>query len=174
MTTLVEFLIQISKDFHEQITTLYHGTNTVVLALAVLISCIFYPLGGVHTMILVLIFFTFIDFLTGVRSAQISGIMSSNRGKRGLEKKMYMYLVIVIANCIDKAFVLPYEPCRNVITAMYIGFEGFSILENLDKIGVQTPKGLRAIFAYLIKKEQKWSENLLDKDEQKNEDDKNL
>ena len=170
MTTMIHLLLQVSSDFHEQIVALYHGTNPILLALAVILSCIFYPLGGVHTMILVLILFTLFDFLTGIRCAQVTGKLSSYRGKRGIEKKMYMYLVIIIANCIDKAFTLPYAPCRNVIIAMYIGFEGFSILENLDAMGVKTPNGLRTVFAYLIKKEQEWSKNLLDKDEQKEED----
>lgn len=155
MLQLIEFFINVYHNFAAHLQNLKEKTNIATLVLAVVLSCFFYPIGGANALSIGLIVFVLFDYITGIRRSQKLGTLSSSKGTKGLEKKIFMYFVIVMANIADKALGLSDFSVnwRTAVTAMYLGLEGVSIFENLEEMGFHTPKGLKKFFGHLLEKE---------------------
>lgn len=157
MLHLLEVIIQGVQDFWGHLKNIKESVNALTFVFSVILSCFFYPIGGIDALTVGLIVFVIIDYITGIRRSRKKGTISSEKGTRGLEKKAYMYLVIVMANIADKALSISGAVFnwRTAVTAMYLGLEGFSVLENLEDMGFKTPVGLKRFFKYLISREHK-------------------
>ncbi|MDM5217027.1 holin family protein [Bacillus sp. PW192] len=96
-----------------------------------------YLFGGVKYLDLLLVF-SIIDVLTGVIKAWKFKNLRSRSAWFGYVRKMLSFLVIIVANIVDKILNL-----NGVLTfgtvLFYIANEGLSITENLAQIGVKIP-----------------------------------
>jgi toxin secretion/phage lysis holin len=98
-------------------------------------------------MLIVLIFFIVIDYISGVISAAIAGQLSSAVGFKGILKKVLIFIVVAMAVMVDRLIGQPI--IRTIVIMFYIANEGLSILENLGECGVPYPAKLKAIIASL-------------------------
>lgn len=80
-----------------------------------------------------------IDYLSGVLAAFINPDLAANskKGFIGIARKVFIWLIIVMANELDSAMNV-HEICT-MATFFYIANEGLSITENAAKVGVPIP-----------------------------------
>ena len=83
-----------------------------------------------------------IDYISGVLAAYINLnlALNSQKGFRGICKKVMILLIVAVAHVIDNAF--GQTMAQNVVVWFFIGNEGLSIVENAAKSGVPIPQKL--------------------------------
>jgi toxin secretion/phage lysis holin len=106
--------------------------------------------GGVDNMVIALLVFIAIDYATGMAAAWQSKSLNSNRGFDGIKRKLIILLVVVVAHWLDAAMGLP-DTFKSMTVFAYVGNEGISIFENIDRIGYgkYIPNFLRVRLAQL-------------------------
>lgn len=87
--------------------------------------------------------FILIDYITGVMAAymQPSAELSSDKGLRGLVKKLALMTFVVFAHWLDNA--VGQSVFCTLVVYVLLGTEGLSITENLGRCGVPIPDGIR-------------------------------
>lgn len=106
---------------------------------------------GLPAIIWILLAVMTIDYITGIicglmgKSAKTeNGGLSSSAAFRGLLKKMLIILVVLLAALLDKAVSVgagvQFEAVAGFTCLWFIASEGFSILENVARMGVPVPK----------------------------------
>lgn len=78
--------------------------------------------------------------LAGVSHKTGSGKLSSRAGLRGITKKVCLFVIVIVAGCIDALIGTDYV-CEATTVALCIN-EIISILENLTLLGVKIPARL--------------------------------
>ena len=117
-------------------------------------------LGGLDNLLIALMAFIVIDFLTGMLSAVVSGSLSSKVGHRGVIKKLAYFLMVGFAHVVD-VYVLhdTDDKFRVIAIVLILANEGISILENLAELGVPIPKKLLGLFERMKDKNSEESPN---------------
>ena len=84
-----------------------------------------------------------LDYLTGLLAAYLSPDLklSSERGLKGICKKIMILLLVVLGHEVEKAVGIP--AVQSVVVWFFIGNEGLSIVENAAKAGLPVPAKLR-------------------------------
>lgn len=100
-------------------------------------------LGGVDGVLITLLAFMSVDYVTGVMAAGKRHELSSEVGFWGLAKKICILALVGVGNLIDCYVVAGNGTFRTVVSLYYIGNEGLSILENFGRLGVVYPKILQ-------------------------------
>lgn len=112
--------------------------------------------GDMDGLLIALIAFICLDYITGLLVGAVRHKLNSNVGFRGLARKAFIMIVVAVAHIIDSqilggnASVL-----RSAACCLYIANEGLSILENGGKLGVPYPKKLRDVLEQLRDKDEK-------------------
>lgn len=106
--------------------------NTLLAGLIVI-------LGGWDKLLLAIIVFALIDYLTGIMAAAITGKLNSKTGAKGILKKLVMFAVIAAGTVIDQCGFYSEPYVRSLFILFYLGVEGTSIIENADEAGVPVP-----------------------------------
>lgn len=118
-------------------------------AIAALGTAATYLWGGFDAVFLALVTLACLDYLTGWASAWVGGRLSSDTGRRGIAKKVGMFVVISVCHILDQLGGLGEPILRTVAIWWYIGNEALSVVENLGEIGVPIPGRLRQALAVL-------------------------
>jgi toxin secretion/phage lysis holin len=100
-------------------------------ALGVLSS---YLIGGLDKLLIALLILITIDYFTGIIAAWKLGQLNSKKGFEGIIRKMMMLLIIIVAHWVDVALGGA-DTLRTMVIFAYIGNEGLSIVENIDRLG---------------------------------------
>ena len=90
--------------------------------------------GGVDKLVTALLIFVVIDYVTGLIAAWKTATLDSKKGFEGIKRKVVMLLIVIMAHWID-ASIFGISTCRSMVIFAYLGNEGLSILENLDRMG---------------------------------------
>ena len=90
--------------------------------------------GGVDKLVTALLIFVALDYLTGLIAAWKTATLDSKKGFEGIKRKVVMLLIVIMAHWID-AGILGISTCRSMVIFAYLGNEGLSIIENLDRMG---------------------------------------
>ena len=106
-------------------------------------------LGGWDNIIIILIIFMIIDYISGLIVAIVfkkstksaNGALESNAGFKGLCRKAMILLMIIIAAQFDK--LLGIDWVRESIIIAFIVNESISIIENAGLMGLPIPQGLK-------------------------------
>ena len=97
----------------------------------------------------VLIVLVVIDYITGITGAACHGELSSSKGFWGIINKVFIFSIIGIAHVIGNELFDHTIMIREVVIYFYAANEGFSIIENADKLGIPIPKIIRNMFIML-------------------------
>ena len=97
-----------------------------------------YFLGGFDTMLITLLIFMLIDYITGVLVAIKKKKLSSKIGFDGILKKGFIILFVGTVNLLGVAMGI--DELRYLIISFYLANEGISIIENGAKLGVPIPQ----------------------------------
>lgn len=108
-----------------------------------------YFLGGFDGMMIALIVFMTLDYLTGVMCAIVDKKLSSAVGFKGICKKVLILMLVGVANIVDVHVVGTGSALRGAVVCFYLSNEGVSILENAAHIGLPIPEKMKEILAQL-------------------------
>ena len=114
-----------------------------------------YLLGGMDGFLYALIAFVVIDYITGLMVAAIQKKVSSEVGFKGICKKVLIFILVGVANIVDKQIIGNGSAIRTAVIFFYLSNEGISILENTALIGLPVPQKLRDVLEQLKGSEDK-------------------
>ena len=109
--------------------------------------------GDMDGMFLALIALIVLDYISGVTAAIAEKKLSSAIGAKGIAKKLFMLLIVAVANIVDINVIGEGHVLRTVTTAFYIANECISLIENAGRIGVPVPKKLMDVLEQLRDKD---------------------
>lgn len=124
---------------------------------AILATVSSYLLGADLSLVIVLVTFIGMDYVTGVWAAFENGTLSAREGLRGIVKKVLLFSLPVMANVLDQQLGISSSKLalREVVLWMLIANECLSILENLIEARViveeRIPPQFRAMLIHLAK-----------------------
>ena len=108
-----------------------------------------YFLGGIDGLMIALMIFMALDYVTGVMCAIIDKKLSSAVGFKGVCKKVLILFMVGIANIVDLHVIGSGSALRGAVIAFYLSNEGLSLLENAAYIGLPIPDKLKAVLEQL-------------------------
>lgn len=108
-----------------------------------------YFLGGLDGLLIALIIFMVLDYITGLMCAVIDKKLSSAVGFRGICKKVLILMLVGLANVIDMHVAGTGSALRGAVIAFYLSNEGLSLLENAAHIGLPVPEKMKEVLAQL-------------------------
>ena len=114
-----------------------------------------YVLGGMDGLLIALVVFITIDYITGIMCAIIDKKLSSEVGFKGIFKKVLILMLVGIANVIDVHVVGTGSALRGATVCFYLSNEGLSILENTVHLGLPVPEKLKEVLSQLHNREEK-------------------
>jgi len=111
-----------------------------------------YFLGGCDGVIMALLLFVVVDYITGVMCAIADRKLSSEVGFKGICRKVLIFLLVGIANILDVNVIGTGSVLRTAVIFFYISNEGVSLLENAAHLGLPVPEKMKAVLEQLHKK----------------------
>ena len=118
-----------------------------------------YVLGGMDGLLIALVVFITIDYITGIMCAIIDKKLSSEVGFKGIFKKVLILMLVGIANVIDVHVVGTGSALRGAVICFYLSNEGLSLLENASYIGLPVPERLKEVLAQLHNRDKRESDD---------------
>lgn len=112
-----------------------------------------YFLGGLDGLMITLVVFVALDYVTGVMCAIADKKLSSAVGFKGICRKMLIFLLVGVAHIVDLHVVGSGSALRGAVICFYLSNEGVSMLENAAHLGLPIPDRLKAILEQLHDRE---------------------
>ena len=129
--------------------------NTMQFIFAVLGGWLGYFLGGCDGLLIALVAFVSIDYVTGVMCAISDKDLSSRVGFKGICRKILIFALVGVANLIDVQVIQTGSILRTAVVFFYLSNEGVSLLENAAHLGLPIPKKLKEVLEQLHDKHNK-------------------
>ena len=129
--------------------------NTMQFIFAVLGGWLGYFLGGCDGLLIALVAFVSIDYVTGVMCAISDKDLSSRVGFKGICRKILIFALVGVANLIDVQVIQTGSILRTAVIFFYLSNEGVSFLENAAHLGLPIPKKLKEVLEQLHDKHNK-------------------
>ena len=120
--------------------------KNIMAAVCTLISFLF---GNMEGMLIALIALIILDYISGVIAAAVEKRLSSAVGAKGIAKKIFMLLIVALANIVDINVIGDGHVLKTVTVVFYICNECISLIENAGRIGVPVPKKLLDVLEQL-------------------------
>ncbi|HNX63364.1 MAG TPA: phage holin family protein [Candidatus Limiplasma sp.] len=121
----------------------------IQLAFTALGGWLGYFLGGADGMLIALIVFVALDYVTGVMCAIVDKKLSSAVGFKGIFKKVLIFALVGVGHILDTHVIGSGSAMRTAVICFYLSNEGLSLLENAAHIGLPIPEKLKEILAQL-------------------------
>ena len=123
--------------------------NTIQLVFAAIGGWLGYFLGGCDGLLIALVVFVVVDYITGVMCAIADHKLSSAVGFKGICRKVLIFLLVGIANILDVQVVGTGSVLRTAVIFFYISNEGVSLVENAAHLGLPVPDKLKDVLEQL-------------------------
>ena len=108
-----------------------------------------YFLGGNDGLLIALVVFVAVDYVTGVMCAISDKKLSSEVGFKGIAKKVCIFLLVGVANVIDTQVLQNGAAIRTAVIFFYLSNEGLSLTENAAHLGLPVPEKLKEVLEQL-------------------------
>lgn len=105
--------------------------------------------GDMKGLMVALIALIILDYISGVIAAAVEKRLSSEVGAKGIAKKIFMLLIVALANIVDINVIGDGHVLKTVTVVFYICNECISLIENAGRIGVPVPKKLLDVLEQL-------------------------
>ena len=109
--------------------------------------------GDMEGLMVALIAQIILDYISGVIAAAVEKRLSSEVGAKGIAKKIFMLLIVALANIVDINVIGDGHVLKTVTVVFYICNECISLIENAGRIGVPVPKKLLDVLEQLRDKD---------------------
>lgn len=113
------------------------------------IGVLTYLFGGFDSLILTLLIFMFIDYITGICKGIYKHELSSKKNIKGIIKKIGYLFIVIIGTLFDRITNNGNMAIRTLVIYFFIGNEAISILENWALMDLPLPKKLFEVFEKL-------------------------
>lgn len=123
--------------------------NTVQMVFAAIGGWLGYFLGGCDGLLIALVVFVVVDYITGVMCAIADHKLSSAVGFKGICRKVLIFLLVGIANILDVQVIGIGSVLRTAVIFFYISNEGVSLVENAAHLGLPVPDKLKDVLEQL-------------------------
>ena len=123
--------------------------NAIQLVFAAIGGWLGYFLGGCDGLLIALVVFVVVDYLTGVMCAIGDHKLSSAVGFKGICRKVLIFLLVGIANILDVQVIGSGSVLRTAVIFFYISNEGVSLVENAAHLGLPVPDKLKDVLEQL-------------------------
>ena len=104
-----------------------------------------YFLGGLDGLLITLIVFAALDYITGVMCAVADHTLSSSIGFKGICRKVLIFMLVGIGHILDVHVVGTGSALRSAVICFYLSNEGVSLLENAAHLGLPVPEKLKNV-----------------------------
>ena len=111
--------------------------------------------GDMEGLMVALIALIILDYISGVIAAAVEKRLSSEVGAKGIAKKIFMLLIVALANIVDINVIGDGHVLKTVTVVFYICNECISLIENAGRIGVPVPQKLLDVLEQLRDKDDK-------------------
>lgn len=108
-----------------------------------------YFLGGCDGLLIALVMFVVMDYISGVMCAIADKTLSSEVGFKGICRKVLIFVLVGIANILDVQVIGTGSVLRTAIIFFYISNEGISLLENAGYLGLPIPGKIKTVLEQL-------------------------
>ena len=120
--------------------------KNILAGVCTILSFLFGDMEGLMVALIALII---LDYISGVIAAAVEKRLSSEVGAKGIAKKIFMLLIVAVANIVDINVIGSGSILKNVTMIFYICNECISLIENAGRIGVPVPKKLMDVLEQL-------------------------
>ena len=121
----------------------------IQMAVAAIGGWLGYFLGGMDGLMIALIVFMLLDYITGLMCAVIDKKLSSAVGFKGICKKVLILMLVGVAHIVDLHVVGTGDALRSAVVCFYLSNESVSMLENAAHLGLPIPEKLKSVLAQL-------------------------
>ncbi len=123
--------------------------NTIQLIFTAVGGWLGYFLGGCDGLLIALVVFAVVDYITGVMCAVADKELSSEVGFKGICRKVLIFILVGIANILDVQVIGTGSILRTAVIFFYFSNEGVSLLENAGHLGLPIPEKLKLVLEQL-------------------------
>ena len=115
-------------------------------------------LGGCDGLIIALVIFAVLDYITGLMCAVNDHKLSSAIGFRGICRKVLIFTLVGIGHVLDAHVIGTGSILRTAIIFFYLSNVGVSLIENAAHLGLPVPEKLKAVLEQLHDRAEKSEE----------------
>ena len=128
------------RDFHIDLIW-----TKIQIAITALGGWLGYFMGGLDGLLIAILVFVALDYVTGVMCAISDHKLSSAVGFRGICRKVLILMLVGIGHILDVPVVGTGSALRTAVICFYLSNEGISLLENASHLGLPVPDRLKTI-----------------------------
>ena len=121
----------------------------IQMAVAAIGGWLGYFLGGMDGLMIALVIFMALDYITGLMCAVIDKKLSSAVGFKGICKKVLILMLVGVAHIVDLHVVGTGDALRSAVVCFYLSNESVSMLENAAHLGLPIPDKMKDVLAQL-------------------------
>lgn len=132
--------------------------TTIQIVFAAIGGGLGYFLGGCDGLLIALVVFVVVDYITGVLCAISDKMLSSAVGFKGICRKVLVFTLVGIAHVLDANVIGDGSVLRTAVIFFYLSNEGVSLLENASHLGLPIPEKMKDILEQLHDRGNKESE----------------
>ena len=140
----------------------------IQMAITVIGGWLGYFFGELDGLMIALIIFMMLDYITGLMCAVADKKLSSTVGFKGICKKVLILMLVGVANVMDVHVMGTGSALRGAVIAFYLSNEGLSLLENAAHIGLPFPDRIKNVLAQLHDREDKFNNGKNDDTKEEN------
>ena len=140
----------------------------IQMAITVIGGWLGYFLGGLDGLMIALIIFMMLDYITGLMCAVADKKLSSTVGFKGICRKVLILMLVGVANVMDVHVMGTGSALRGAVIAFYLSNEGLSLLENAAHIGLPIPDRMKNVLAQLHDREDEFNNGKNDDTKEEN------
>ena len=127
----------------------------IQMAVAAIGGWLGYFLGGMDGLMIALIIFMTLDYITGLMCAVIDKKLSSAVGFKGIFKKVLIFSLVGVGHLLDTRVIGSGSVLRTAVIFFYLSNEGVSLLENATYLGLPIPQKLKSVLEQLHDRSEK-------------------
>ena len=121
----------------------------VQMAFAAIGGWLGYFVGGADGLLITLLVFMVLDYVTGVMCGIVDKTLSSAVGFKGLFRKVLIFALVGVGHVVDMHIIGTGGALRSAVICFYLSNEGVSMLENAAHLGLPVPDKLKDILVQL-------------------------
>ena len=127
----------------------------IQIAITALGGWLGYFLGGMDGLLIALLVFAVLDYITGIMCAIADKRLSSEVGFKGICRKVLIFALVGIGHLLDTHIFGEAGVLRTAIIFFYISNEGLSLVENAAYLGLPIPGKLHKVLEQLHDRSEK-------------------
>ncbi len=127
----------------------------IQIAITALGGWLGYFLGGMDGLLIALLVFVILDYVTGVMRAIADHELSSAIGFKGICRKVLIFALVGVGHVLDTHVVGTGSALRSAVICFYLSNEAISLFENAAHLGLPVPDKLREILSQLHNRQDK-------------------